>query len=61
MSASAFPGSRVDWYRAGMMAIAETETRKVEGPVSETGGTADITTHGRETASAFTKARRDKR
>src|SRR4029079_10584817 len=44
MSASAFPWSRVYWYRAAMMAIAETETRKEEGPVSETGGTANLTT-----------------
>src|SRR3954468_2524975 len=44
MSASAFPGRRDDWNRAGMMAIAETETRKLEGPVSETGGTANLTT-----------------
>ena len=44
MSASALPGRRVDWYRAGMMAIAETGTRKEEGPVSETGGTANLTT-----------------
>jgi hypothetical protein len=44
MSARALPGRRVDWYRAGMIAIAETGTRKEEGPVPETGGTADITT-----------------
>jgi hypothetical protein len=44
MSASAFPGRRLDSYRAGMIAIAETGIRKEEGPVLETGGTADITT-----------------
>lgn len=44
MSASALPGRRLDWYRAGMMATAETGTRNEEGPVSGTGGTANITT-----------------
>ena len=44
MSASALPGRRLDWYLAGMIAIAETGIRKGEGPVLETGGTADITT-----------------
>ena len=44
MSASALPGRRLDSYRAGMMATAETGIRKEEGPVSETGGTANLTT-----------------
>ena len=44
MSASALPGRRLDSYRAGMMATAETGIRKEEGPVLETGGTANITT-----------------
>src|SRR5438105_3505567 len=47
MSASALPGRRLEWYRAGMIAMAETGIRKGEGPVSETGGTADITTSSR--------------
>src|SRR5258708_186066 len=44
MSARALPGRRLDWYRAGMMATVETGTRNEEGPVSETGGTTDIST-----------------
>ena len=44
MSASALPGSRVDWYLAGMIATAETGTLDVAGPVLETGGTRNLTT-----------------
>src|SRR5262245_6654493 len=44
MSARALPGRRLDCYRAGMMATAETEARKEEGPVLETGGTSNLTT-----------------
>ena len=43
MSASALPGSRVEWYRAGMMATAVRRSEE-EGPGDETGGTANITT-----------------
>jgi hypothetical protein len=44
MSASALPGSRVEWYLAGMTAIAETETVSRLGPGLETGGTTNLTT-----------------
>lgn len=44
MSASALPGSRDDWYLAGMMATTETEFVVEAGPERETGGTANLTT-----------------
>jgi hypothetical protein len=47
MSASALPGSRLDWYRAGMMATAVTVCVVFEGPGLETGGTANLTTTAR--------------
>jgi hypothetical protein len=47
MSASGLPGRRVDANLAGMMATAETGSWKLEGPVLETGGTANLTTTAR--------------
>ena len=44
MSASAFPGRRVDWYLAGMTATAESKPLEKEGPVFSTGGTTNLTT-----------------
>src|SRR5688572_30024547 len=47
MSASAFPGSRDDWYRAGMIATTETELELTVGPGVERRGTGNLTTRVR--------------